>query len=52
MKHLSWRIDNSEQIIKEININPKVHKLGWNLRYYIDTEEFLNEIAKSEKKNI
>ena len=50
MKHLSWRIDNSEQIIKEININPKVHKLGWNLRYYIDTEEFLNEIAKSEKK--
>lgn len=50
MKHLSWRIDNNEQIIKDININPKVHKLGWNLRYYINTENFLNEIFKIEKK--
>ena len=50
MKHLSWRIDNSEQIVKEIYINPKIHKLGWNLRYYINTENFLNEIFKIEKK--
>jgi len=50
MKHLSWRIDDKEQIIKDMNINPKVHKLGWNLRYYIDTEEFLNEIFRIEKK--
>ena len=50
MKHLSWRIDNCEQIIKDININPKIHKLGWNLRYYINTENFLNEIFKIEKK--
>ena len=50
MKQLSWRIDNSEQIVKEIYINPKIHKLGWNLRYYTDTEEFLNEIFKIEKK--
>ena len=50
MKHLSWRIDNSEQIVKDINLNPKIHKLGWNLRYYNDTEEFLNEISKIEKK--
>ena len=50
MKHLSWRINNSEQIIKDININPKIHKLGWNLRYYINTEEFLNEIFRIEKK--
>lgn len=50
MKHLSWRIDDKEQIVKEININPKIHKLGWNIRYYINTEEFLNEIFKIEKK--
>ena len=50
MKHLSWRIDCEIQIIKDININPKIHKLGWNLRYYINTEEFLNEIYKIEKK--
>ena len=50
MKHLSWRIDNSEQIIKDIQINPKIHKLGWNLRYYLNTEGFLNEIFKIEKK--
>ena len=50
MKHLSWRIDNSEQIVKEIYVNPKIQKLGWNLRYYIDTGEFLNEIFKIEKK--
>jgi len=50
MKHLSWRIDNSEQTVEDININPKIYKLGWNLRYYIDTENFLNEIFKIEKK--
>ena len=50
MKHLSWRIDGQEQIAKNINLNPKVHKLGWNLRYYMDTEDFLNEIFKIEKK--
>ena len=50
MKHLSWRINNSEQIIKDIQINPKIHKLGWNLRYYLNTEDFLNEIFKIEKK--
>ena len=50
MKHLSWRIDNNEQIVKEMHINPKIHKLGWNLRYYINTENFLNEIFKIEKK--
>ncbi len=50
MKHLSWRIDNNEQIIKDINLNPKIHKLGWNLRYYMDTGDFLNEIFKIEKK--
>ena len=50
MKHLSWRIDCEEQIVKEINLNPKIHKLGWNIRYYIDTENFLNEIFKIEKK--
>ena len=50
MKHLSWRIDNKQQNIKDININPKIHKLGWNLRYYMNTENFLNEMAKIEKK--
>ena len=50
MKHLSWRINNSEQIIKDININPKIHKLGWNLRYYTDIDDFLNEFTKIEKK--
>lgn len=50
MKHLSWRIDFEKQNIKDIQINPKIHKLGWNLRYYTDTEEFLNEIFKIEKK--
>ena len=50
MKHLSWRIDGQEQIVKNMNLNPKVHKLGWNLRYYMDTEDFLNEIFKIEKK--
>ena len=50
MKQLSWRINCEEQIVKEMYLNPKIHKLGWNLRYYIDTEEFLNEIIKIEKK--
>ena len=50
MKHLSWRINCEKQLVKDININPKVHKLGWNLRYYLNTEDFLNEIFKIEKK--
>ena len=50
MDHLSWRIDCEEQIIKQMNLNPKIHKLGWNLRYYLNTESFLNEILKIEKK--
>lgn len=50
MKHLSWRIDCEEQNIKDMQINPKIHKLGWNIRYYTDTEEFLNKIFKIEKK--
>jgi hypothetical protein len=50
MKHLSWRIDCEIQNVKDIQINPKIHKLGWNLRYYMDTEDFLNEIFKIEKK--
>ena len=33
-----------------IDLNPKIHKLGWNLRYYLNTESFLNEILKIEKK--
>ena len=50
LKHLSWRIDNTEQSLREMNINHKIHKLGWNLRYYTDTEDFLNEMIKIEKK--
>ena len=50
MDHLSWRIDCEEQVIKQMNLNPKIHKLGWNLRYYLNTESFLNEILKIEKK--
>ena len=33
-----------------MNLNPKIHKLGWNLRYHLNTESFLNEILKIEKK--
>ena len=50
MKHLTWRINCEKQIIKDIQINPKIHKLGWNLRYYLNTEDFLNEIFRIEKK--
>ena len=50
MKHLTWRINCEKQLIKDIQINPKIHKLGWNLRYYLNTEDFLNEIFKIEKK--
>ena len=48
--NLSWRIDYSDKIIKYIDLNPKIHKFAWNLRYYTNIDDFLNEFIKIEKK--
>ena len=48
--NLSWRIYSRGNIIDDININPKIHKLGWNLRYYTEIDDFLNDFIKIEKK--
>ena len=49
-EHLNWKINNENQILKKIVFPVKTHKLAWKLRYYQDSESFLNEMAKMEKQ--
>jgi superfamily II RNA helicase len=49
-EHLNWRIDNQIQKLHKINLNSKIYKLGWNLRYYQKIETFLQEMVTMEKK--
>jgi hypothetical protein len=51
--HLNWKIndkDNKDNQVKKINFPVKIQKLAWNLRYYHNSEYFLNEMNKMEKQ--
>jgi len=57
--HLNWKINQDIKDIKDIKDNQtlkkmvfpvKIQKLAWNLRYYHNSEYFLNEMNKMEKQ--
>ena len=51
--HLNWKINNKgnkDNQVKKINFPVKIQKLAWNLRYYHNSEYFLNEMNKMEKQ--
>lgn len=48
--NLSWRIYPRGNILNSIDLNPKIHKFAWLIRYYTDINDFLNEFIKIEKK--
>ena len=52
--HLNWKINkdkgNKDKQVKKINFPVKIQKLAWNLRYYHNSEYFLNEMNKMEKQ--
>ena len=51
---LSWRINHLantfDKNMVNMNLSFKIHKIAWNLRYYTNIEDFLNEFIKIEKK--
>ena len=51
---LSWRINylanTFDKNMVNMNLSFKIHKIAWNLRYYTNIEDFLNEFIKIEKK--
>jgi hypothetical protein len=50
LDNLSWRInDDGFTTFNDINLPYKVHKLGWNLRYYKNSSSFLEQMNKMEK---
>ena len=48
--HLKWKINNDTHILKKLVLPDKIHKFGWNLRYYHNTENLLQEIVTMEKQ--
>ena len=49
--NLSWRIYSRGNTLHDIiNLNTKLYKLSWKLRYVRDIEKFLTEFIKIEKK--
>ena len=50
LDHLSWRIDGRENNFDKVSdISIKMHKLGWYLRYYENSIQFLEKMNKIEK---
>ena len=48
--NLSWRIYPKGNIIDTVDLNHKIHKFAWTLRYYTNIDKFLNEMINIEKK--
>ena len=53
-ENLSWRINQRGTTLDSntfsIDLNPKIHKFAWLVRYYTDIDDFLIEFIKIEKK--
>ena len=50
INNLKWRINNDTQKLTKLVLSDKIHKLGWNLRYYQNIENFLRDMITIEKK--
>ena len=52
LHNLSWRINENALGHTDIipNMDPKIWKLAWNMRYYERSSHFLNEMCKIEKR--
>ena len=53
-ENLSWRINQRGTTLDSntfsIDLNPKIHKFAWLVRYYTDIDDFLIGFIKIEKK--
>ena len=50
LKNMKWRIDGGINKLKKNNLSIKFYKLGWYLRYYKKSLEFIHKLNTIEKK--